>query len=116
MAPKTTRHRPRTVKGPRRASWRAARPARRGARRGLPLERRRQPRLTEVETAQTEPRLAREAEAIEEEEDDFSDGRSSAGRTLRDEEDLWGRGLAPEERPFEESDVPPRPPEPPELR
>ena len=41
-------------------------------------------------------------------EDDFADGRSSAGVTTRTEEDEWGRGLAPEDRPFEESDVPPR--------
>ena len=58
-------------------------------------------------------RIRKEAEAIREDEDDFADGRSSAGRTLRDEEDAWGRGIAPESRPFPEEDVPPRPEEPP---
>jgi hypothetical protein len=42
------------------------------------------------------------------EEDDFADGRSSAGLQTRAEEDEWGRGTDPDERPFEESDVPPR--------
>ena len=51
---------------------------------------------------------AREVEMMEEDEDDFADGRSSAGLRMRAEEDAWGRGLAPEERPFEEEDVPPR--------
>ncbi len=58
---------------------------------------------------------SRELEAVEDEEDDFADGRSSGGLFLREEEDLWGRGIAPDERPFEESDVPPRIAEPPEL-
>jgi hypothetical protein len=42
------------------------------------------------------------------EEDDFADGRSSGGLKTRAEEDEWGRGTDPDERPFEESDVPPR--------
>jgi hypothetical protein len=51
---------------------------------------------------------ARLIERLEEDEDDFADGRSSGGLRMRAEEDSWGRGLAPEERPFEEEDVPPR--------
>ncbi len=41
-------------------------------------------------------------------EDDFADGRSSSGVTTRADVDDWGRGTEPEDRPFEESDVPER--------
>lgn len=66
------------------------------------------PDLEPPEEGAVVPALARRAEGIVEEEDDFADGRSSAGRAMRHEEDAWGRGLEPEERPFEEEDVPPR--------
>lgn len=82
------------------------------ARRKRPVvvERRRKPRLPEPEEAPepVDAATVREAETLMESEDDFADGRSSAGVSMRAEEDAWGRGLAPEERPFEEEDVPPR--------
>ena len=52
--------------------------------------------------------LERRGEKSFDEEDDFADGRSSSGFNTRADEDDWGRGTEPVERPFEESDVPTR--------
>lgn len=109
MAGKPASRRRKTARGPRRADWR--KPA------TFPPERRHRPRLAEPsEPPEGVPQeRSPELEAVLDQEDDFSDGRSSGGPMLREEEDLWGRGYVPDERPFEESDVPPRRPEPREL-
>lgn len=47
-------------------------------------------------------RLSQRAERLHEEEDDLHDGRSSAGLTMRAEEDAWGHDPAQEGRPYPE--------------
>ena len=83
------------------------------ARKGPDLENRRRGPEPFLEAEPLDPRIERSTEAVHEEEDDFADGRSSAGMTLRAEEDEWGR-VKIGERPFEEEDVPPRIEEEPE--
>lgn len=52
--------------------------------------------------------LEERGERAFDEEDDFADGRSSSGFLTRADQDDWGRGTQPDERPFEESDAPPQ--------
>lgn len=77
-----TKRRTRKVRGPRRAAWRGPMVV---------------PPVTAAE--KDEEKLAKLAEATREDEDDFADGRSSAGLRMRAEEDEWGRGEIPDEPP-----------------